>query len=377
MAIFASTTLGSSDPSKAMSIKALEARAQALAAAQAKQEAPQSMPSPWQGAGYLANTVADALLTRRADQQTAAGREDLANTMSQAGDNPNPQQLARITMRDSDIGRTYMQEIAQRRAQAAQIQAQKEAAAEAARTQEAHAAAQEERLKARPHSPLGELTADVGRKPTEEEVAGAIKKQTQGSPADQAAMGQARDENINLQTTAAKLAEAADLLEKGIYHGTGADTKTKYGQLTDTMPSLQHLTGTDSEMTARSKRYSQIMSSEVVAQLKALKGPASNKDMDWAITTVNDPSAPKENKVQALKILRAQMDAHLRSSTQTLQGMGTTPVKVEVPAAGEASAAAPAAPAPAADPNAQARAWLAANPNDPRAAAVRKKLEGG
>jgi hypothetical protein len=79
MAIFASTTLGSSDPSRAMSIKALETRAQALAAAQAKQEAPTSLPSPWQGAGYLTNTVADALATRRADQATAAGRQDLAN----------------------------------------------------------------------------------------------------------------------------------------------------------------------------------------------------------------------------------------------------------------------------------------------------------
>ena len=85
MAIFASTTLGSSDPSKAMSIKALEARAQALAAAQAKQEAPQSMPSPWQGAGYLANTVADAMATKRADTQAAQQRQDLTNLMGASG----------------------------------------------------------------------------------------------------------------------------------------------------------------------------------------------------------------------------------------------------------------------------------------------------
>jgi hypothetical protein len=248
--------------------------------------------------------------------------------------------LAGITGADPELGKTYMQEISQRRAQAAQIQAQKEAAAEAARTQEAHATAQEERLKARPHSPLGELTADAGRKPTEEEVAAAIKKQTQGSPADQAAMGAARDENINRQT-AAKL-------------------------------HLGGVTGTDPETTARSLRYSQIMSSEVVAQLKALKGPASNKDMDWATRTVNDPSAPRENKQKALQILRAQMDAHLRSSGETLKGMGTAPIKVEVPGAGDATAA----PAATADPNAQAKAWLAANPNDPRAEAVRKKLEG-
>ena len=71
MAIFASTTLGSSDPSKAMNIKALEARAQALAAAQAKQEVPPSMPSPWQGASHVFNQAADAFATKRADMQAA------------------------------------------------------------------------------------------------------------------------------------------------------------------------------------------------------------------------------------------------------------------------------------------------------------------
>ena len=113
-----------------------------------------------------------------------------------------------------------------------------------------------------------------------------------------------------------------------------------------------------------------------MAQLKAIKGPASNKDMDWAISTVNDPASPKENKVRAVQILRAQMDAHLKSSEQTLKGMGTTGVKVDIPAAGGATAA-PAAPAAAAVTLMRtAKAWLDANPNDPRADAVRKKLEG-
>ena len=346
MAIFASTTLGSSDPSKAMSIKALEARAQALAAAQTKQEVPASMPSPWQGASHVFNQAADAFATKRADQATAAGRQDLANVMGQAGDNPNPQQLAQITMRDPEIGRTYMSEIAQRRQQAAQIQAAKEAAVLKGQQDQDYLQKQDELQRAHPQSPLGKVTADVGRKPTEEEAAAEIRKMTQGSPADQAAMAKARDENIELQSTNAKLAEAADLLEKGIYHGAGADTQTKYGQM---VPGFaQGITGTDDATTARSKRYSQIMSSEVVAQLKAIKGPASNKDMDWAISTVNDPASPKENKVRAVQILRAQMDAHLKSSEQTLKGMGTTGVKVDIPAAGAAPAGAPA-PA-AADP---------------------------
>lgn len=111
MAIFASTTLGSSDPSRAMSIKALEARAQALSAAQAKQELPTSLPSPWQGASLVMNQAADAFATKRADQAAAQRRQDLAGYMAQAGDNPTPELVGKITAADADVGKTYMQEI--------------------------------------------------------------------------------------------------------------------------------------------------------------------------------------------------------------------------------------------------------------------------
>jgi hypothetical protein len=367
MAIFASTTLGSSDPAKAMSIKALEARAQALATAQAQQTPAASLPSPWQGVGQLTNTIADAVAAKRADQAAASRRQDLANIMGGVGpEGPNPQQLAGITSADPDIGKLYAQQAFSAREAAAGRAEQEKMLELKGQQDEKYRAAQEAALQARP----GELEKTAGRPLTDEEKTAYIRKQTAGSPADQAAMGAARDENINLQTTAAKLAEASDLLDKGIYHGVMAGQKTSYGQAVPSV--LQGITGTDPEMTARSKRYSQIMSSEVVAQLKALKGPASNKDMDWATSTVNDASAPKEIKVQALNILRAQMDAHLKSSAQTLQGMGTAPVQVQMPGATTVTAA----PAAGGDANAAARAWLTANPNDPRADAVRKKLEG-
>src|SRR5580765_4501266 len=273
MAIFASTTLGSSDPSKAMNIKALEARAQALAAAQAKQEMPTSMPSPWQGPGYLANTVADAVLTKRADQQAAQQRQQLGDIMGQIGpEGPNPQQMAGITARDTDLGKMYAQQAFQARQSAEELAARREAAAQKTQADQAYLTEQDRLSQAHPQSDVGKLTHDIGRKPTEEEIQAEIRKKTMPSPADQAAIGQAKDENINLQTTAAQLAEAADLLDKGIYHGAGAAYKTGYGQ---SVPgALQGLTGTDPETTARSKRYSQIMSTEVVARLKSLKGPA-------------------------------------------------------------------------------------------------------
>jgi len=377
MAIFASTTLGSSDPARAMSIKALEARAQALAQANAQQQMPASLPSPWQGASQVLNQAADAFASKRADQAAAQRRQDLAGVMAGVGaEGPNPQQLAQITSADPDIGKLYAQQAFQARQSAEELAARKEMAAQKAAADQAYLAQQDKLSQAHPQSDIGKLTADVGRKPTEEEIQAEIRKKTQPSPSEQAAMGQARDENINLQTTAAKLAEAADLLNKGIYSGAGAGAKTDYGQAASTI-GVGGLVGIDPETTARSKRYSQIMSSEVVAQLKALKGPASNKDMEWATSTVNDPSAPLENKRKALDILRAQMAAHLQSSEQTLKGMGTAPVKVEVPAQAGAPASAAAPAAGGSDPNAAARAWLAANPNDPRAEAVRKKLEGG
>jgi hypothetical protein len=346
MAIFASTTLGSSDPSRAASIKALEARAQALAQAQAKQEVPQSVPSPWQGIGNLANTAADAFTARRADQAAAQRRQDLAGYIAKAGDNPSMADVGQITAADTDVGKAYLTEIQQRRSQAAQIQAQKEIAAQKAQQDLEFAAKQEELLRGRPQSDIGKLAADVGRKPTEEEVQAEIRKKTQPSPSDQEAIGKAKTENIDLQTTAAQLAEAHQLLESGkVYSGAGAGLKTEYGQTASKL-GLGGIAGVDPESTAASMRYKQILSSEVVQRLKSLKGPASNKDMDWATSTVNDPSAPVENKKRALGMLRAQMDAHLRSSEETLKGMGGSPVKVDIPAAGGATAA----PAAAADP---------------------------
>ena len=344
MAIFASTTLGSSDPARAMNIKALEARAQALAATQAKQELPTSMPSPWQGAGYLANTVADAVLTKRADQQAQQQRQQLGDIMSQVGpQGPNPQQLAGITTRDTDLGKMYAQQAFAARQSTEELAARKEAAAQKAQADQAYLAEQDRLSQAHPQSDIGKLTADVGRKPTEEEIAAEIRKKTMPSPADQAAIGKAQTENIDLQTTQAQLKEAADLLNSGkVYSDAGAGLRTDYGQNVPKV--LRGIAGVSEEQTAASKRVKQILSAEVVQTLKSIKGPASNKDMDWATSTVNDPTAPLENKKRAMGILQAQMNAHLQSSEQTLKSMGGTPVKVDIPATG--ATAAPAAGGP-------------------------------
>jgi hypothetical protein len=274
MAIFASTTLGSSDPSRAMSIKALEARAQALAAAQAQAQVPQSVPSPWQGIGNLANTAADAFASRRADQAAAQRRQDLAGYIAQAGDNPNPQQLGQIMAADPEVGRTYMQEIAQRRSQAAALQAQREMATQKSQQDLEYLQKQEELQRGRPQSDIGKLTADVGRKPTEEEIQAEIRKKTMPSPADQAEIGKAKTENIDLQTTAAQLAEAHQLLESGkVYSGSGAGLRTEYGQTASKL-GLGGVAGTSPEENAASLRYKQILSSGRTCRARCRASPA-------------------------------------------------------------------------------------------------------
>jgi hypothetical protein len=355
MAIFASTTLGSSDPSRAMSIKALEARAQALAAAQAKQEVPTSMPSPWQGVSHVFNQAADAFAAKRADQATAQRRQDLAGYIAKAGDNPTMADVGQITAADTDVGRTYLQEIQQRRTQAAQIQAQKEAAAEAARTAETAAVAQEARVAGRPKSSIAEINADAAAgRMSEDERREAIKKLTAPAPAEQKAANEQEDKHIELQSTTAGLKEARGLLDQpgGVYSGAGAGAKEFMGR---NLPGVgAYVAGTDKATTDRTNRYNQIVNAQALDLLSQLKGASSDKDMAWAIGILNDKGADIETKKRALDVLIPKVEAHRQASEQRLRAMGRDPVKVDVPpsAAGAPAAGAPAAaagtPAPAA-----------------------------
>lgn len=344
MAIFASTTLGSSDPSRAMSIKALEARAQALAAAQAKQELPTSLPSPWQGASLVMNQAADAFTAKRADQAAAARRQDLANLMGGVGpEGPNPQQLAGITGADPEIGKLYAQQAFTARQNAADIAARKEATTEKYKQDEAAAVSQEGRLQGRPQTDAGKIKADLAAgRLSEEEAAAALKKLTAPSAGEQKVINEQRDQNIDLQSSAANLKEAEQLLNHpgGVYSGGGAELKEMAGKYAPS--ALSGLTGTDPETTKRTQRYNQIMNPEALAVLARLKGASSDRDMMFALSTMNDKSSSIENKKRALAVLQAKVGAHLQASEQTLSEMGGKTVKVGTPTDGAA------APAPAA-----------------------------
>jgi hypothetical protein len=334
MAIFASTTLGSSDPSKAMSIKALEARAQALAAAQAKQEQPTSLPSPWQGASLVMNQAADAFATKRADQAAAQRRQDLAGYMSAAGDNPTMQQIGQITAADQEVGKTYMQEISSRRAAAAQIQAAKELAAQKAQQDEAYAVSQEQRVQGRPQTDQGKVKADLAAgKLSPEEADAAMKKLNAGSPAEQKAVNEQQDANIELQSQVAGLREAQGLLNAGkVYSGGGAEFKETAGKYAPS--ALGGVLGVDAESTKATQRYNQIVSPQVLDVLSKLKGASSDRDMMFAINTLNDKSADIETKKKALATLLPKVEAHLKASEGRLTKMGGERIAVETPATG-------------------------------------------
>jgi hypothetical protein len=378
MAIFASTTLGTGDPSRAMSIKALETRAQALAAAQAKQELPTSLPSPWQGASLVMNQAADAFATKRADQAAAQRRQDLAGYMAKAGDNPTMADVGQITAADPDVGKTYLTEIQQRRSQAETIRAQKELAAQKAQQDEAAAVSQEGRVQARPKSDVAQIEADraAGRL-SDEDAAAAKKKITAPSASEQKASNEQEDLNVDLQSTLAGLKEAQGLLHSGkVYSSGGAEMKETAGKwLPD---ALGGFAGVSEEKTKASQRYNQIVSPQVLDMLSKLKGASSDKDMAWAISILNDKSADIETKKAAMEKLIPKVGAHLELNQRRLKEMGREPVKVDIPEPASGAAAAPAT-GPARPPSmddaalvAQAKAAIAAG-KDP--AAVKKQLE--
>lgn len=344
MAIFASTTLGSSDPSRAMSIKALEARAQALAAAQAKQEMPTSLPSPWQGASLVMNQAADAFTAKRADQAAAARRQDLANLMGGVGpEGPNPQQLAGITSADPDIGKLYAQQAFTARQNAADIQSRKEMATEKYKQDEAAAVSQEGRLQGRPQTDAGKIKADLAAgRLSEEEAAAALKKLTAPGAGEQNIINKQNEQAIEAQSGLNTLDEALGLInsKESIHSGIGAGMKTDVGRY---IP--ESMGGPSQATTNNTLRYNEIMNSEALNKLTTMKGASSDRDVQINFKIVNDPTAPIENKRKALAVLRDKLAAHLKANEGAITAAGGTPTKIEKTAPAASAAASAAAPA--------------------------------
>jgi hypothetical protein len=95
---------GSQDPK--LTLAALMARQQQLAEAQGQITPQREMISPWQGAAYLGEVLANQVEQRRAESDVAASREGLSQAMSgiSMGDGATPQQIAQVSQYSPELG---------------------------------------------------------------------------------------------------------------------------------------------------------------------------------------------------------------------------------------------------------------------------------
>jgi hypothetical protein len=109
---------GYRDPLKAMTLKALEARAKAAAEASSTAMQPQQITSPWQGAAGMLDVVGARMNENRVNAAEVSGRQELANTM--AGINmdtgPDMATIARVATRDPELAQHLYDQAMERKA---------------------------------------------------------------------------------------------------------------------------------------------------------------------------------------------------------------------------------------------------------------------
>lgn len=115
MARIASTTTSGVNVGPPMTLDALMARQRQLA--EAAPSANREMQSPWQGAAYLGEVLANKVNQGRIDRDLATGRQSLAEAMGgidwAAG--PTGEQVAQISALDPEQGQMMLQQLAQYR----------------------------------------------------------------------------------------------------------------------------------------------------------------------------------------------------------------------------------------------------------------------
>jgi hypothetical protein len=255
--------------------------------------------------------------------------------------------------------------------QEAQIKAT--AANEAAKT------ASQERIAAAGNAPeIAKLDAALAAGQISKEDRDAAAKKLLAPPAaEQNIVNKESKDAITNKSVLNTLDEAVDLMNspKGIHAGNLSKYTQAIGEhVPQSMQGNQYLP--DPETTSNTQRFNQIMNSEGLQMLMTgTKGSSSDRDVDIAFKIANDPNASIINRTKAIGTLKEKLSAFLAQNQQAIATAGgTQPV---LPKGPRDAAAAPAPAAAGGDADAAAKAWLAANPNDPRAEAVRKKLGGG
>jgi hypothetical protein len=409
MAIFTSTTSsGYSDPLKAMSIKALEARQKEMAGLKGDVISPENTQTPVQGMAHVLSQLGDSMAQGRNMQAIAAQRERLAQTIAHMDvNNPKGEELAVISSADPETFRDMLHTMAENRRQQAGFThadksqaagfthddatkkgeyAHQDAAAKAkAETEELarQATAEETRIAAERKVEADKAAAAeqqkvtvAGQQPelvkmTEALRAGKIDqktfdawetKQTAVPASEMKAGNELQDKYLSTQGAIGDLKEAATLLGPdgtGIRAGAGAGGTQIGAKWGGDWSGLS-----DPKLTQRTERFNQIMSAEAIsAMVEKLKGATTNEEMAKFISIMNDANAEPMTKVQALNNMIAKADAFAALQTDQL-----TRARLPIPG-GPATTGAQAG-----SKDAEALEWANANPNDPRAAEIKKRL---
>ena len=245
-------------------------------------------------------------------------------------------------------------------------------------------------MRARPQTTGAQIEESVRTgQQTPEQAAEERAKAFGPNPAEIKARSDQEGTHIEAQSFVNALAEAQDLVNTGVYNGKGATYQGEYGKgLTGYATDL--IGATDPKTTQRDDRYNKIMNSVATQMTAAMKGAQSDKELNLALDTARNPNATKEAKQQALEVILKKAQLHSQVSEEAVKSLKGSPKYLEPykPGSSLALGKDPARTSgippdttggatATADPNAAAKAWLAANPNDPRAAAVRAKLGGG
>lgn len=415
MAIFANASY--SDPVRALTIKALEKRQADLAAAQAKEELPTSMPSPWQGLAHVAGSIGDAMQQSRIENAVAARRADLAKLISgvDPAKGPDPTQLAGIMGADPDLGTKYL-EMAQRAREAEatragemerlklseagatgrtgmttasseklaaeRIAAEQAAAAKLAENQSlleqqkaeerrqaeadqaARTAAENEKNRlaqaeqGQPEMVRMQKALNEGRI-TPADFEAWKRKQTMPSATDQKANLELKSGYIESASALDQLREADELLGKGIYTGAGGGIQQGIGRWAPER--VGKALGADPETTKRTERYNTIMNSEAISDMaRRLKGATTEKEMAAFVAINNDPNATLQTKQAALRVLLSKVEAHVSAQGDAIRASGGELPKVS--SYKDAQAAKQLSPEDKAASVANAKAAIARNP---------------
>ena len=379
MAVFAEANSGYGDPLRAQTLQALEKR-QAALLAQAAADKPDAamMATIPGGIGHVLGVIGDNMQQARADNALAANRADLAKAMTgydrEMGMTPEqmgvlarvaPDIMEKLMTHEQERWKTTTTETGLSARNAAtndttratntatveaskannqltnttsaanvaaqqagettraneKIAAEKAAAVEAARVAQEAANTQEERLKARPQTDLAKLTQALGRPPTEEEVNAAIKHLTANSPSEDKVIIGERDKAIEAQSTLRELDEAHRIITspEGIHSGNALITPLKTA-LGSVIP--QSLGGPDDKVQANTKRFNQIMKSQGLQNLLAMKGASSDKDVALNLEIANDPSQPLKARQDALGIVRDKLYTRVQTNKEDIARIG-------------------------------------------------------